>query len=205
MIKDKLIISIYDLTGNWVEQYIKAGYPVILWDKKVEGCILEGLTRLMLMVEATGLKVHGLFAATPCTDFASSGARWFTGKDKKQPGYEPFDSTTELSVGLALIILHLVDIFKPDFWVMENPVGRLETLVPEIKPYRKFSFDPCDFGDPYTKKTILWGEFNANLTYNNVFPLYGSMMHNITPGPKRQEIRSATPKGFSKAFFQANL
>lgn len=66
------------------------------------------------------------------------------------------------------------------------------------------SFDPCDFGDPYTKKTVLWGEFNDHLTKTPVMPLYGSMMHNVAPGPDRAKVRSTTPRGFSKEFFNAN-
>ena len=201
---NKLIVSLYDYTHTWSDPYIKAGYPVMLWDKKVEGCILEGFSYLMQQIEDTGLQVYGVLAAVPCTDIAGSGARWWKEKDKPAPGYFPFDSTTELSTALVEITLHFVDLFKPKFWTLENPVGRMETLVPEIKAYRKMSFDPCDFGDPYTKKTILWGEFNTDLKKVPVLPLYGSLMHSIPPSDKRQEIRSVTPKGFSNAFFQAN-
>lgn len=204
MANDRLIISIYDFTGNWVQDYIKAGYPVMLWDKIVEGDILEGLSWLIQQIEETGLKVYGLFAACPCTDFAVSGARWFREKDTSKPGFEPFESSTELHVALVLIVLHLVELLKPEFWVIENPVGRIEALVPEIKPFRKMSFNPCDYGDPYTKKTVLWGEFNHHLIRTPVMPLYGSLMHNIPPGPDRAKIRSTTPRGFSKAFFNAN-
>jgi len=201
----KLIVSMYDYTGNWVRNYIDAGYPVILWDKKIEGDILAGFTRLQIQIEEIGLPVYGLLAACPCTDFAVSGARWFTEKDIAKPGDEPFESSTELHVALVLIVLHMVDRFKPTgFWVIENPVGRIETLVPELKPFRRMSFNPCEYGDPYTKKTILWGQFNSQLRKNPVLPLYGSLMHNVVPGPKRAEIRSTTPPGFSKAFFDAN-
>lgn len=201
---EKLIISIYDYTGNWVQDYIKSGYPVILWDYKVEGCILEGFSRLLIQIEETELQVYGILAACPCTDFASSGARWFSSKDQPAPGYEPFINSTEKHIALVHIILHLVDLCKPKFWVIENPVGRIERLVPEIKPYRKLSFNPCDFGDPYTKKTILWGDFNADLKKMPVLPLYGSLMHKIAPGPDRQAIRSSTPRGFSHSFFNSN-
>lgn len=204
-INERLIISIYDYTGNWVQDYISAGYPVMLWDKKVEGDILEGFSWLLMQIEATGLDVYGLLAACPCTDFAVSGARWFAEKDKPKSGFEPFDNTTELSIALVEIVLHMVDLIKPKgFWVIENPVGRIETLVPAIKPFRRMSFQPLDFGDPYTKKTILWGEFNDKLVKKPALNLYGSMMHNLWPSDSRAELRSTTPRGFSKAFFNAN-
>jgi hypothetical protein len=211
--EQRLILSLYDYTGKWAEPYINAGYPVMLWDKKTEGDILEGLSWLIMQIEETGYNVYGILAAPPCTDFAVSGARWFKEKDKATKGYEPFDSTTELSIALVEIVMHLVDILKPIFWVIENPVGRIETLVPSIKKHRKFSFDPCDFGDAYTKKTILWGEFNTNLKRNPVEPVMyecggkkSSWIWAKLGGKseKTKALRSVTPTGFANAFFEAN-
>lgn len=212
-INERLIISLYDYSTNWVKYYIKAGYPVIVWDKKIEGDILEGFSRLLMMIEATELNVYGIIAAPPCTDFAVSGARWFAEKDKPTEGYDPFESTTELSVSLVLIVMHLVDIYNPVFWVAENPVGRIETLIPELKPYRKLSFDPCDYGDPYTKKTVLWGNFNASLKRNPVEPVMYELNGKKSSwlwaklggkSERTKTLRSATPQGFAKAFFEAN-
>lgn len=168
---ERLIISAFDYTGEWAEPYISAGYPVMLWDKKIEGCILEGFSKLLIEIEESGLQVYGFLFAPPCTDFAGSGARWWNEKDKDCKGYEPFNNTTELSEALIRISLHLVDIFNPFFWVMENPIGRLESIVPELKPFRKMIFNPCDYGDAYTKKTILWGDFNTSLQPDKVEPI----------------------------------
>lgn len=210
---NKLIISIYDVTKEWVKPYIEAGYPVMCWDKQIEGDILQGFSWLMQQIEETGLRVYGMIFQPPCTDFASSGARWMAEKDKPAPGYEPFESTTDLSIGLVQIGLHLVDIYKPTFWVMENPKGRIETLNPELKPYRKMQFHPCDFGDPYTKLTILWGKFNADLVKTPIEPkMYeyggkkGSYMWAKLGGKsaRTKNLRSATPPGFARAFFEAN-
>ncbi len=64
-------------------------------------------------------------------------------------------------------------------------------------------FQPCDYGDPYTKKTCLWGNFN-NPIKNPVAPTEGSKMHKYPPSKDRQMLRSITPPGFAKAFFEAN-
>lgn len=64
-------------------------------------------------------------------------------------------------------------------------------------------FNPCDYGDPYTKKTCLWGMFNIP-ERNPVEPIEGSKMYLICPHEKRQEQRSVTPSGFAQAFFEAN-
>lgn len=194
-VQERLIISLYDLTGNWAKYYIKAGYPVILWDKQIEGDILSERFEEEVMMPYAHC-IYGILAAPPCTYFAGSGARWW-----------PNISDNDLSEMIALVewVLILKDRCPNlNFWVFENPVGRIEKLIPAIKPFRKLLFNPCDYGDPYTKKTILWGEFNQQLPKNTVLPLYGSMMHLIPPGKERQSIRSATPEGFAKAFFMAN-
>lgn len=209
----KLIISVYDYTGKWAEPYIQAGYPVMLWDKKIEGCILEGFSYLIQLIEETGLRVYGFLFAPPCTDTAVSGAQWWKEKDKPTKGYEPFINTTEFSIALFLSCLHMVDLFNPFFWALEQPVGRVEQLVPELKPYRKMVFNPCDYGDPYTKKTVLYGNFNTNLIKSPVAPEYiiwaGKKFPKIWAGTggkseKTKAIRSATPVGFANAFFKAN-
>jgi hypothetical protein len=206
----KLIVSVYDYTGKWAEPYIKAGYPVILWDKKYEGDILEGFTWLQIQIESTGAPLYGLLFAPPCTDFSVSGAWTWPMKDRPAHGFDPFTCTTELSEALVYICLHMIDVLKPaGFWALENPVGRIEKLVPELKPFRKMTFNPCDFGDPYTKKTILWGEFNSDLKKTPVAPIrvckQGSWLQKLGgKGDKTKALRSITPSGFANAFFHAN-
>ena len=93
---------------------------------------------------------------------------------------------------------------------MENPVGRLVHYIG--KP--KMIFNPCDYGDTYTKKTCLWGQFNIP-KQNPVEPKFitlsnGKRMSEISyktfgmkPNDRARE-RSKTPQGFAKAFYEAN-
>ncbi|WP_051617253.1 DNA cytosine methyltransferase [Desulfonatronovibrio hydrogenovorans] len=199
------LLSVYDYTGNWAKPYVEAGWRVLLWDYKFEGCILESFGRLMSLVEEENNgHIDGLLSAPPCTAFASSGARWWPDKDRHVSGLHPFDSFTEYMIALALMVLVMVEAFKPKFWALENPVGRIEKLVPELRFYRRLIFDPCDYGDPYTKRTVLWGKFNPNLKKNPIKPLHGSLMHRLPPSPDRTTMRSVTPPGFAQAFYRAN-
>ena len=60
------------------------------------------------------------------------------------------------NVALIDAALRFVALYDPEWWVLENPVGRLRRwLGPPTH-----MFNPCDYGDPYTKKTLLWGKFN---------------------------------------------
>ena len=86
-------------------------------------------------------------------------------------------------------------------YMIENPVGRLSTH--KRKP--DFTFDPCDYGDPWTKKTCLWtGGGFIMPPKSRIEPIHGSKMHTMTPGPERANLRSATPMGFANAIFKSN-
>jgi hypothetical protein len=193
-VNERLIISMYDISEIWAGFYIRAGYPVICWDGQKEGNILcEEFFKLITQYSDS---IYGVISQTPCTHFAVSGARWW-----------PRISEEDLSISIALAqVVLIVRELCPNlnFWVQENPAGRLEQLIPEFKPYRKMWFNPCDYGDPYTKYTVLWGEFNTKLKRNAVLPLYGSMIHNVSSGKEQKNIRSKTPAGFAQAFFEAN-
>jgi len=205
---DRVIISLFDYTGNWSKPYRDAGYTVIQHDLKLGQDILNESLKAAIADHVDGNRVHGIMAAIPCTDFAVCGAKHFRKKETQPADYDgpvSFENTVELSVFLALATLFIVELLKPVWWVAENPISRIHTLVPEIgKP--KMYFNPCDFGHPYTKKTALYGEFNTNLKRTPVLPLYGSMMHTQYGGKseKTKALRSITPSGFAQAFFKAN-
>lgn len=162
-------------------------------------------------------EVWGVLIAAPCTDFASSGARWFAAKDA--------DGRTADSVSIVRDCLRVKDAAQPDWWVLENPVGRIQRCVPELgDPLMRF--DPCDYAalavhperEAYTKRTALYGEFNADLpTGYAMEPVYyyktsksgkvlrGSWMWAKLGGKseRTKELRSVTPTGFSRAFAAA--
>jgi len=206
--KERVIISLFDYSGNWSKPYRDAGYTVIQHDLKLGQDILTDSLTAAIDDFVDGNHAHGIMAAIPCTDFAVSGARHFENKKTKPAQYDgpvKFSNTVELSVALALATLFIIELLKPVWWVAENPISRIHNLVPEIgKPV--MYFNPCDFGHPYTKRTALYGKFNTNLRKTPVLPLYGSMMHTQYGGKseKTKAMRSITPAGFAEAFFKAN-
>src|SRR5690606_3628981 len=110
-------------------------------------------------------QVYFIMAATPCTDFASSGARWFLEKDA--------DGRTEASKELVFQTLRTIEFFRPKAgWAIENPVGRIERLT--NLPKARYAFQPHHFGEDYTKQTILWGRFETDLPTANTEPTEGS-------------------------------
>ena len=204
------ILSLCDRTGVMVQPWLDAGYTAVTVDIQDEANPRRGRTHIRKDVRALSERWQGVplaFVAAfpPCTHFAVSGARWF--KDK----------------GLDVLIdaLEIVNACRKICeasgapWMLENPVGTLSTITETYWQAPSHSFNPCDYGDPYTKKTLLWagggfvmppvvkpGDMFADPTW--VEPTDGSKMHLIPPGPDRADIRSETPKGFAEAVFRAN-
>jgi len=180
----KLILDLCGGTGSWSKPYKDAGYFVELVTIPFKN---------VLTYQPPSEEVYGILAAPPCTDFAVSGARWFKEKDQ--------DGRTIGSMGIVIACLKIIALCQPTFWALENPVSRLSNWLG--KP--QLIFDPCDYGDNYTKRTCLWGKFNLPKT-NPVEPVpqKENPIWRLPPSPERATIRSITPQGFANAFFEAN-
>lgn len=181
------ILSLCDYSGAWSKPYRDAGYEVIQID------LQHGQDVRLLQRENN---IHGILAAPPCTCFASSGARW-----------ERTDQDMIEALSVVDACIRLAWACKPVWWVLENPVGKLVRYLGRPRMY----FQPCDYGDPYTKKTGLWGNFTPPLPLfvgeaRNVEPAQGSKMQLLYGGKsiKTKNARSQTPSGFAQAFFEVN-
>ena len=189
------VLSLFDYTGVWSEPYREVGATVVQVDIQHGSDVMDpALERL------TG--VVGILAAPPCTDFANCGARWFAAKDA--------DGRTEASIALVRRTLSLIQFYAPDWWAIENPAGRIHKLIPELGAPR-FTFQPYEFGEPYSKATWLWGSFERPTKGPIVKP---EGMRNGQPpawfskvGGKSiatKNYRSRTSPGFARAFAASN-
>ena len=186
------VLSLFDYSGHWSRPYRENDYHVIQIDLKLGTDVMD--------IDTDWLTEHGqidiILAAPPCTDFAVSGARWFKTKD--------VDGQTKESLKIIHKVLEIVKLVNPRVWALENPVGRLPRLLPEIgKPWY---WQPFWFGDPYTKKTGLWGKFTMPNMTNVVDPTQGSKMWSKYGGKseRTKKLRSITPLGFAYAFYEVN-
>lgn len=198
---DKVVLSLFDKSGAWSRPWEEAGYQVYrfdIQDNPETGDVNKFGVDFFgdWFGDFDGLDVYAILAACPCTDFAGSGARHFAAKD--------VDGRTIASVRLVHQTLRVIEYFRPVIWSIENPVGRIERLG-GLPPWR-LSFDPFHIGETYTKKTLIWGRFNADLPVAPVDPVEGSKMHRIYGGSSlaTKNARSVTPDGFAYAFFMAN-
>jgi hypothetical protein len=205
------IISLCDLTGNFVEPWVKAGYRAVLVDRQhgvfsisgnirrypytILGCVRE-LGRIIR--EENVVFVAGF---PPCTDMAVSGARWFEHKRSLDPMFqakavavaEQCRMIAELSGAAGLV---------------ENPVSVLSRVFGKAK----HSFHPHHYTgycaeDNYTKNTQIWpiGDFVMPPKCEDLsLGVPDDRIHKAPPSKERGNIRSATPMGFAQAVFLHN-
>lgn len=190
------VLSLCDFTGNMVKPWVDAGYRATLVDlqhpridTRPNPALLKIDVRDMDSPEPGEFDI--VFAFPPCTDLANSGARWF--REKGLSGL----------IGALQVVEACRRICEASGapWMIENPVGQLATY------WRKpdYTFDPCDYGDPYTKKTCLWTGGGFVMPWRSrVEPTEGSKMHRLPPSPDRANLRSETPMGFARAVFEVN-
>ena len=161
-------------------------------------------------------KIHGIICNPPCTEFST--AKCFTHRGDSDKG--------------MFLVNHCLRIIKetnPEWWILENPAkGRLKEHLGKFK----YSYQPWNYGSPWTKLTALWGNFNIpKKKYTkwedvpNKIDLWTRRGRKI-PGlvylhksavnliPEMQwakdyikcdaDIRSMCSDGFAKAFYEAN-
>lgn len=203
----KLILDLCGGTGAWSKYYqLDSDYDVFVIDPLASANDAHNrkmdLHKFSQMWDFT-MKVHGVLFAPPCTHFCSSGARWWNDKDN--------DGRTAQAVDVVLEGIHIIEKCQPEWWCMENPVGRLPKLVKGLgKPeyfhpyeYAEYAEDPST--QYYTKKTCLWGDFTIPPEkYNKEHVIDRTKIHYVSPGPNRWRERSITPDGFARAFYEFN-
>lgn len=221
----KVVVSLCDFSGNWPRPWNEAGHTVVCFDLKHGDDVTDTSGTAAAIRRALDEVAQGnayedyrtpvvdvVLAAPPCTDFTVSGAQYWPAKDA--------DGRTAASLRVVDACCGLIAILSPRVWALENPVGRLPKLRPGlgkplvyVQPYRFAHLADDVEGERYTKKTGLWGVFNAAalvaLEQENDGPVrvckQGSWVQKLGGKSERtKELRSMTPQGISLAFYLAN-
>ncbi len=203
----KVILDLCGGSGAWSKPYADSGYDVrivTLPKHDVRGYIPPE-------------RVHGILAAPPCTQFSHA----LSEKIKR-----------DIKAGLEVVhaCQRIVTQAKQNglkWWAMENPRGHLRRHIGAPK----MTFQPWEFGDPWTKCTDIWGDFKiperTNRSYETVIEnpalykrpgrgkcnfiwLHKSAydlipsLHRLPRPESDAAFRAMTPQGFARSFFQAN-
>lgn len=229
-----IVLSLYDFTGEAVRPWAEAGYRCFCFDIQhdetrrdtfasggsityVRADLHSHLTMRQIVAQFRFEPVAFAMAFPVCTDLAVSGAAHFARKAEADPYFQI------RAARYATMCADLFDDLGVPYFI-ENPVSRLATL------WRKpdHTFQPYQYGgylpeaeaehprwpeyiaarDAYPKKTCLWtGNWFAMPTPKPVPVAAGySLQHRKLGGKsmKTKNIRSATPRGFARAVFEAN-
>ena len=203
----KIILDLCGGSGAWSWFYRKAGYDVRL----------VTLPDNDVRTYRPPRKVHGILAAPVCRDFSFALS-------------EKIPRDTKRGMEIVNACLRIKDQCERQgglaWWALENPIGHLNRFLGEPA----FIFQPWEFGDPWTKRTGIWGRFSAPKT---LFSDWESVPKNsnlyVRPGRGKPnmiwlhkaaqadipayrqfeaatdaDFRALTPQGFARAFFKVN-
>ena len=225
-----VVLSLYDFTGISMEPWAEAGYRCICLDIKHQDSVTHYTSGGSIefrkadlhdaaTIEALKRQRDVVFvcAFPVCTDMAVSGAAWFKSKLAK-------DSDVQIrAANHARAAAGVGDALRCPYYV-ENPVSVLSTLwrKPDYRfhPYQYGGYIPTDrhahpswpryiaARDAYPKKTCLWvgGGFTMPPFKPVLVSAGHSAQHKLLGGKseRTKSIRSATPRGFSRAVFLHN-
>lgn len=227
----KKAIFLFDRTGYMAQPWLDNGYTCYLFDgQHAPGVTREGnlikvgmwfkpyalASSLEEIKSIVGDGVCFVAGFPECTDLTVAGARWFEAKRAVNPCFQ-----IEAAL-LATFPAIVANEYKAPFMV-ENPVSVLSTL------WRKpdHIFHPWEYGgylpeddshptypeyikprDAYPKKTCLWvgnGFVMPEKKPVAVEPGYSDQYHRLGgKSLKTKNVRSATPRGFAQAVYEAN-
>lgn len=198
--KNNLLISLYDHSGNASRPYREAGWNIIQVDIK------NGIDIMTWDYSGIFADRIGIIIMQPCTCYALCGNR------HKQNRLN--NGEFEYSQKLVAKSKEIIDYFNPFFWQLENPKTDIHKKNTWIGQRPKFIFNPCDFAgyDPepgnsrYNKETWLFGKFNDPVTKHlQPFEKDNPGWKNLGGKSERtKELRSITPLGFAYAFYEYN-
>ena len=184
--------------------YRTNGYKVILIGKDI------GVENF-----STSESIHGIIANPVCTEFSVAKRAHNNGVGDHEAG-----------LFLVKHCQRIIEECKPVWWYIENPAtGSLKDFLG--KP--DFVYEPYEFGDPWTKKTALWGSFvkpRKTHTWDSCTKLEGLYTRPNRPKPSLafmhkshkkfipsfapfevkddMSFRSLCSQGFTRAFFEVN-
>lgn len=213
----KIVISLFDKTGNAVRPWAEAGYRCYCFDiqhgenrtEKVgagsithvpwDALAADAVQKLLDFINKVGAEnIAFVFAFPPCTHLAVSGARWFKGKGLR---------ALAQSIEMFAVAAEICEASEAPYCI-ENPVSTISSY------WRKpdYSFHPHEYTefcltDNYTKKTCLWtggGFVMPESKVNHSLGKPDNRIHAAPPSDDRADFRSATPMGFARALFEAN-
>ena len=199
----RIVLDLCGGSGAWSKPYADAGYDVRL----------VTLPAHDVRYYQPPLNVYGVLAAPPCTQFSL-----VLNEKIKRDLLGAMETVQDCQ--------RIIKLARPQWWALENPVGHLARFLGAPR----FIFQPWEFGDPWTKRTAIWGSV---IPPRKTFKRWEDVPKNDAlyirkPRKKPNMVwlhksakalipayapfeattdaafRALTPQGFARAFFEAN-
>jgi hypothetical protein len=152
----RVCVDLFSGLGGFSQAFLDRGWTVYRYDNDKQFSKVP-CTHIVDVLELTPEIIKGehkeidiILASPPCTCFSCAGV-WKYWPDNR-PTREVFIHLEFVKYALALIYE-----ISPKYWVMENPQGKLKSL---IGPPVVITFWGA-WGKPYLKPTHLWGKIPA--------------------------------------------
>lgn len=220
------IICLCDLTGIMAQPWVDAGYRAVLVDpqhgvssndgrvERLAMTVIEAMPRLSEIIRTENVVFVAGFP--PCTDVAVSGAKHFERKREAEPHFQA-------KAALVAEQCRTIGAISGAPWFFENPVSVFSSIFGRPE----YVFNPYEYGayllendvhphypdiiaprDAYPKKTCLWAGGGFTMPDQKAVDFgvgYSMQFHKLGgKSEKTKNIRSATPRGFARAVFEAN-
>lgn len=207
----RVVVCLCDITGTFAAPWVAAGYDAVLVDPQHGLSTSDGTTtKLAMTVEealphlsylVTANRVAFVAAFPPCTQLASSGARWWSAKRTADPMFQ----------AKAVAVAEQCRTFGQTSgapWFVENPAGALSSVFGRADhTFHPWEFTAYEPADNYTKLTCLWTGNGFRMPARDTDTTLGppdNRIHFAPQNRQRAAMRSATPAGFARAVFAAN-
>ena len=158
------IIDLFSGYGSWTKLY---GYKDNIISVDNNKFFNANISQDILEWDYTNLEknIDVIYASPPCN-------LYFT-KLKTRYGIKIFtENDVILSKQLVDKVIEIINFFKPRYYVIENPIGKMQIIYPFIFNKIYDIVDYCMYGFNYKKSTAIWT--NVDIEFKRCSHLYHS-------------------------------
>ena len=143
------VLSLFSGTQSWTKFYSKEDK---IYNIDIEYLYSNTLCRNILYwdykTEITD-KIDIIYASPPCN-------LYFTILKNLNGNTKYTEQEKQLSIQLVDKTIEIIEYFRPKFFVIENPVGKMKQHYPKILDKAFIRLDYCMYGKKYKKPTNIW-------------------------------------------------
>jgi len=156
------IVDLFCGLKGWSAPFAAAGHEV--WTTDLDPQFNPDLAIDILKLEPDALPWQPdiVLASPPCEGFTvmNIGKNWTRPDD--DPPHQPKTDLARLALSLVKRTRFLLDIWQPQFFIIENPRAKLRKL-PVVENLERRTVTYCRLGQTNQKPTDLWGGFPPSL------------------------------------------